>query len=173
MLGWLASQTTGLVERTHLDATDSAAGAVLEGDELLSHLSDLDPGPLAMVVLTGIEPMLDEFGRVEYARQWDRQQAWVTAQAQALAAVMLADPPPRASQIIADDELRRQLVAATLKWAPVTAGARLELARRLVTELPATQALLAAGQISFRHAVVLAEAIVGLDPATAAVRPAC
>ena len=85
--------TTELVERTHFDAgtaldartvsgsisvfdAGDSAGAVLEGDELLSHLSDLDPGPLAMVVLTGIEPMsLDEFGRVEYARQWDRQQA--------------------------------------------------------------------------------------------------
>jgi hypothetical protein len=46
----------------------------------------------------------------------------------------------------------------------MAAGNKLAVAERLTTELPLTMASLEAGQISFRHALVLADAVLDLQP---------
>ena len=55
----------------------------------------MEPGPLAMMVLSGIDPAtLDDGGRLDYAREWERQQRWAAACTQsALAEVMVCDLP--------------------------------------------------------------------------------
>lgn len=129
-------------------------------------LGDFEPGPLAMMMLTSLDVSgLDETARVDVAAAWERQQAWVAAQAQAALAAVMADVPELApSQQVSAQEWRTELVAASLRWSPRAAGTKLALAERLVREMPATYGLLNAGVISFRHAAVLAEAVEGLLP---------
>ena len=83
---------------------------------------EIEPGPLAMMLLAGIEvSALDEGARIDVAAAWERQQSWVAN--------------------------------------------RLEVADRLVRHLPLVFGLLTAGDISFRHAWVLADAVAELLPA--------
>jgi hypothetical protein len=59
----------------HADDLDIGAGA---DAVMLAELAALEPGPLVMMVLSGIDPAtLDDDGRLDYAREWDRQQRWV------------------------------------------------------------------------------------------------
>ena len=51
-----------------------------------------------------------------------------------------------------------------MQWPPATSFGRLNQALRIVTELPGTFAMLSAGEISFRHAELIADATEGLDP---------
>ena len=60
---------------------------------------------------------------------------------------------------------RVDMAAITMQWPTVTSFGRLNQALRLVTELPGTYALLGAGEISFRHVELMAEATEGLDSA--------
>jgi Domain of unknown function (DUF222) len=132
---------------------------------MLAELAGLEPGPLAMMVLTGIDPAtLDDDGRLDYAREWDRQQRWAAARTQsALAEVMVCDLPDDESEIGETLEYRALMVATALQWPPRGAMGRLDLATRLVYELTGTYALLSAGQLSLRHATVMVEETEGLD----------
>lgn len=132
---------------------------------LLEHLASAEPGPLAMMMLAGIDvAVLDSDGLLDYAREWDRQQAWATARAQdALVSVLTADLPDDESKIGQELECRAVMVATTLHWPPSNAFSRLMSAERLVNELPGTYALLSDGQLSWRHANAMLEATAGLD----------
>ncbi len=131
--------------------------AVLEG---------MEPGPLAMSLLLGLRGVsLDVEQRVSVAAAWERQAAWVAAQgARALAAVNSDVEAGPAGELVARWEWRQELVAAQLRWSPGVAGARMESARRLCEELPQILELVEAGEVSGRHAQVVLDAVVGLDP---------
>jgi len=131
----------------------------------LEHLASAEPGPFSMMVLAGIDvAMLDKDGLLDYAREWDRQQAWATARAQdALAAVLTADLPDDESKIGDELPYRAAMVATTLHWPPSSALGRLMSAERLIGELPGTYALLSDGQLSWRHVNAMLEATADLD----------
>ena len=133
-------------------------------------LGEVEPGPLAMTLLLGLRGVsLDDEARVAVVAAWERQAAWVAAQgARALAAVNEDAGAHSSAERMAAWEWRQELVAAGLRWSPLTAGNRMEDARRLVEDLPQVLGLLDAGDISGRHAQVVLDAVVGLEPAEAA-----
>jgi hypothetical protein len=107
---------------------------------------------------------LDFDGRLNYAKAWDRQQRWTTARAQnALVHVLIDDLPDDDDLIAVEMSQRADMAAVTLQWPPATAFGRLDQALRLTTELPGTFAMLTAGEISFRHAELIADATMGLE----------
>ena len=133
-------------------------------------LGEVEPGPLAMTLLLGLRGVsLDDEARVAVVAAWERQAAWVAAQgARALAAVNEDAGAHSSAERMAAWEWRQELVAAGLRWSPLTAGNRMEDARRLVEDLPQVLGLLDVGDISGRHAQVVLDAVVGLEPAEAA-----
>jgi hypothetical protein len=151
----------GLLERRESVSTDTVDDATI-----LEHLACNEPGPLSLMLLESMDPAtLDFDGRLNYAKAWDRQQRWSTARAQkALVQVFIADLPDDDDQIGLEMSHRADMAAVTLQWPPVTSFGRLDQALRLVTELPGTFALLTAGEISFRHAELIADATIGLEP---------
>jgi hypothetical protein len=62
----------------------------------------------------------------------------------------------------------REQVGAALRLSPGTAERRLSIARTLVERLPATLELLRGGQVSYLHAMKLAEAVTAFDDQTTA-----
>lgn len=140
---------------------------VLDDVTMLAHLASTEPGVFSMMVLEGIDPTtLDFDARLDYVKAWDRQQRWATARTQsALAEFLTADLPDDDDLIGLEMNHRADMAAVTMQWPPVTSFGRLNQALRIVAELPGTFALLAAGEISFRHAELIADATVGLESA--------
>src|SRR5262245_1331505 len=121
------------------------------------------PGPALVAVLADAAPHeLDPSGLVDALVGYERLAAWAAAgQARMLAALGAA--------LVRDDEdWTREEVAAALRLSGPTAQRRIEVARDLCARLPATLAALAAGGISYLHAVVIAEATHDLDDRAAA-----
>jgi hypothetical protein len=103
---------------------------------------------------------LDHEQRLDLLVALQRQKAALAAVEQLLLHVIVADPP--VSMLAPDPELDERSVlnelACTLRISPRTIDNRAAIAERLVTVLPATLAALAAGDISFPHALRLADA---------------
>jgi hypothetical protein len=150
------------------DTFGEAPGPAMPDEaETVGLLAGIEPGPAAMMVLTGLAgASLDADARIQVAAAWQRQLAWVNAQAQASLAYSLdgIDPEFRRSADVAEYEWRTEMVAASLGWSPITTANRLAVARRLLIELPNMFALLAGGQVSLRHAMVLAHEVAELTP---------
>jgi Domain of unknown function (DUF222) len=144
-------------ERVHPDALDDVT--------MLEHLASAEPGPFSMMVLESIDPStLDSDGRLAYVKAWDRLQRSIAARVQhALAGVLVADLPDDDDLIALEMSQRCDMAAVTMQWPPGTAFGRLDQALRIVTELPGTFALLSAGEISLRHAELIADATIGFE----------
>ena len=104
--------------------------------------------------------------RVDLLVAVERQLAWLSALQQRVLASLEADPLRLGCD--PDDDWTREQVAAALRLAAGTADRRLATARQLADRLPDTAAALAAGQITYLHAVRLVEAVKDLDDAAAA-----
>jgi uncharacterized protein DUF222/HNH endonuclease len=101
--------------------------------------------------------------RVELLTAIQRQRAELDAREQVLLHAMHADPMPGIDGNPAlDKQWVREDVACAKRISPQTAVHKLHNATDLVTKLPATLALLGAGQISLQHAYRLVEAVRGL-----------
>lgn len=112
---------------------------------------------------------LPHSARVQRLAELRRARAWLDADEQRLLHAMHADPLPNLDGSPAlDKQWVREDVACAARISPVTAAARLHTATALVTRLPATLALMAAGEISLRHATRLVDAVTGLSPAVTA-----
>lgn len=131
---------------------ETLAGEARDGDDLtLACLLDIEPGPMAMAMLSGIDPgSLDDAGRVMYLQAWDRQNSWVTAQL-AVATVALVGVEGD------DDDLARAELAVAMKMSGRGAQQRIHVARMLTQSLPQTLALLESGQLPVRHALAMVE----------------
>jgi hypothetical protein len=107
---------------------------------------------------------LSPSARIDLLSALAKQAAWVEArQLELLAVIDAADPSP--------DRWATEEIAAVLRIAPSTATVRVARARLLAGPLLATRQALFAGQITARHASVLAEAVRPLDdPAATAVQ---
>lgn len=123
----------------------------------LDALAVAEPGPAVMAELQAYDPVrLSPYNRVLLLRAWERQNSWVAAKTQpALVAVAGPEATP--------EEWGREEVAAALRISLPTAQRRVDIARTLESTLRRTGAALAAGDISYWHAVVLCEETDGMD----------
>ncbi|MGH8834284.1 MAG: DUF222 domain-containing protein [Actinomycetes bacterium] len=116
-------------------------------------LTSATPGPGLATALAEADPLvLDPAGLVDALIGFERLAGWVAA-AQAR---ILAELGP--SLIDGGDDWLREEVAAALRLSGQTAQRRIDTARDLCSRLPGTLAALSTGQISYLHAVVIAEA---------------
>ena len=125
------------------------------------------PGPDVIELISMLDPAAvgaDE--RIDLLVALERQLAWLSALQQRVLASLEADPLRLGCD--PDDDWTREQVAAALRLAAGTADRRLATARQLADRLPDTAAALAAGQITYLHAVRLVEAATDLDDAAAA-----
>lgn len=105
---------------------------------------------------------LDEAGRLARIVAWERVNAWVAAEMNT-AIVDYVGLTTRVQQVHVDgrtltlpDSTRTELACA-LHWSENTTGVRVELARTLARELPATSSALHAGALSLLHARAIAD----------------
>jgi hypothetical protein len=89
----------GFVEGSWFEVFGQPGPVMPDDVETVGLLAGLEPGPAAMMILGGVDTSeLDPAGRVEVAAGWQRQLAWVSAQAQfALADVLQANDEPKAA----------------------------------------------------------------------------
>jgi Domain of unknown function (DUF222) len=121
-------------------------------------LAEAEPGLSVMATLGVFDPTeLSDDDRLYFVEAWERQQAWVAAQA-IPALVTIAGVRPDRS-----DEFAREEVRAALRLSAVGAQQRIDVARALSGPLVATREALELGRITFLHAVVLTEAVAELD----------
>jgi hypothetical protein len=117
------------------------------------------PGIDVLVSLVSIDPTtLDPSDRVDYLAALERQSGWLQALMQvAIVAVAGSEPTPDRGRFSSVDDPQREEIASTLNLAPVTAQARIDVARVLTRHLPATCAALSNGEISSAQATVIAK----------------
>ncbi len=130
------------------------------------------PGPDSVVALSMLDPAaLTHSARIDVLVALERQIAWLSGVQQRVLTSIAADPGAAADEV---DRTGRQWVredvSCALRLSGLTAQRRLAVAQTLTSHLPATQRLLERGEISYLHAMSLAEAVLGLDgQSTAAV----
>jgi hypothetical protein len=133
-----------------------------------AQLEALGTGPGAIGYLNAVDTKaLDAGERIAYLQAWERQQGWLVEQTQiALLAVAGQEPEPdiadRARRFDHDDWARDE-IAAALGVSTRAAGTRVHTARLIDRCLPATQALLGAGAITWRHVQALVDECAGLN----------
>jgi len=131
---------------------------MLPKDLHTSQLLSQRPGIETLSQLIEIHPYeLSPSGRIDYLAALEKQNGWLQSVMQN-AFVAIADDQRESleyGESGVDDEEREE-IAAALRLSPATAQAKLDTARILVNELPATCAALASGEISVAHATVIA-----------------
>jgi hypothetical protein len=131
---------------------------MLPKDLHLSQLLSQRPGIETLTQLVEIHPYeLSPSGRIDYLAALEKQNGWLQAIMQT-AFVAIADDQRESleyGESGVDDEEREE-IAAALRLSPATAQAKMDTARILVNQLPATCAALASGEISVAHATVIA-----------------
>ncbi len=131
---------------------------MLPKDLHLSQLLSLRPGIETLTQLVEIHPYeLSPSGRIDYLAALEKQNGWLQSVMQT-AFVAIADDQRESleyGESGVDDEEREE-IAAALRLSPATAQAKMDTARILVNQLPATCAALASGEISVAHATVIA-----------------
>jgi len=138
-------------------------------DDVAAWAASVTPGSAVVKPLAVLDPRrLTHEGRVDALAALEKHIGWMQAQQHRLLAVMAADPAAVGTgHGDLDKNWVREDVACALRLSTFTAADRLHLATEL-TRLPATLDLLERGDITTHYARSLAEAIVGLDDATAA-----
>ena len=125
------------------------------------------PGPDVVEVLSMLDPAaVGSDQRVDLLVGVERQLAWLHAVQQRVLASLEADPLGVGAD--PDEDWTREQVGAALRLASSTADHRLAVARQLTDRLPGTARALAAGEISYLHAVKLAEAVKDFEADVAA-----
>ena len=130
------------------------------GSEMVRLFAD-GPADLAAVGWLGrVDPQaLDDAGRVDLIRAWERVAAMVAGRQQAaLVAVAEATEAVTGGRWQAEEEARHE-VAAALRLSPGTAGERTWVATSLARRLSASLVALRAGDITYLQAAHLASAV--------------
>ena len=136
------------------DAAAAELASSLPRAEDISALVLLDPD------------LLSDAGRVDLLVGFERSIALLQAAQQQVLASLDGRALDWSGKKLID--YTREQVGAALRLSPGTAERRLSIARTLVARLPATLALLRGGQLTYLHAMKLAEAIAPLDAETGA-----
>ncbi len=107
---------------------------------------------------------LSHAGRVDLLVALERHAAWVATLQQEVLAAMAADPAAAADEVDRSGrDWLREDVSCALRLSGVTAQRRFDVAQALVERLSDTLTRLRRGEITYLHAMVLAEAVGGLD----------
>ncbi len=128
-----------------------------------------------MDALSGVDPLsLSASAQVDLLIAWERQSSWLSSRVQyTIAAVGDAAEAAMAAVLDSRDDAGLPMRAAhaeigmALGLSDVTASKRLMAARALTVDLPAVQAALTAGSITFWHALAIAEVTFPLSPENA------
>ena len=125
------------------------------------------PGPDVVELLSMLDPAaVGSDQRVDLLVGVERQLAWLYAVQQQVLASLDADPLGIGAD--PDEDWTREQVGAALRLASSTADHRLAVARQLRDRLPGTARALTAGEISYLHAVKLADAVKDFEASVAA-----
>jgi Domain of unknown function (DUF222) len=112
-----------------------------------------------MAALAAVEASaLSADERLTVVEAWEKQQGWVAAQAASELVAVVGERPVDADDFVRED------VRAALNLSRHAAVQRVDVARALATRLGATRAALAAGDLTYRHAVVLVDELAGASP---------
>ena len=123
--------------------------------DLLSRPASIE----VLVELVKIDPMHLRSGeRVDYLAALEKQSGWLQSLMQiAIVAVAGAEATEDQGRFSDVDDPQREEIASTLNLPPVTAQARIDVARVLTQHLPATCSALANGEISGAQATAIAK----------------
>jgi len=122
------------------------------------------PGPeLAAQVAAADPAAVDDFELVELIAAFEQLGGWIAA-GQVAAMAELSRRAVFEGCQLTPIRLAGMEVAARLRLAPSTGEHRVTVSRTLVDQLPDTVAALRCGDIDYRRAAVLAEAVAGLAP---------
>src|SRR5215475_9653587 len=144
----------------------SEVDALASPDAAAAELATSLPRAEDISALVLLDPdTLSDAGRVDLLVAFDRSIALLqAAQQQVLASLDGRALDWSGTKLI---DYTREQVGAALRLSPGTAERRLSIARTLLDRLPATLELLRTGQLTYLHAMKLAEAIVPFDAETA------
>jgi hypothetical protein len=122
------------------------------------------PGPELAAQLAMVDPAtIDDFELVELIAAFEQLSGWVAA-GQVVAMAELSRRTVFEGCQLAPIRLAGMEVAARLSLAPATGEHRVTVARTLVDQLPDTLTALRRGDVDYRRAAVVAEAVPGLTP---------
>jgi Domain of unknown function (DUF222) len=122
------------------------------------------PGPELAAQLAMVDPAtIDHFELVELIAAFEQLSGWVAA-GQVVAMAELSRRTVFEGCQLAPIRLAGMEVAARLSLAPATGEHRVTVARTLVDQLPDTLTALRRGDVDYRRAAVVAEAVPGLTP---------
>jgi Domain of unknown function (DUF222)/HNH endonuclease len=136
-------------------------------DPVAAELATTLPRPDDIYALCLLDPdAVSDAGRIDLLVAFERHIALLQAAQQQVLASLDGRALDWSGKKIID--YTREQVGAALRLSPGTAERRLSIARTLVDRLPATLDLLGAGQITYLHAMKLAEAVTAFDDQTTA-----
>jgi hypothetical protein len=143
----------------------SEVDALESPDAVAAELATSLPRAEDISALVLLEPeALSDAGRVDLLVAFERSIALLqAAQQQVLASLDGRALDWSGTKLI---DYPREQVGATLRLSPGTAERRLSIARTLIERLPATLELLRGGQLTYLHAMKLAEAVTPFDAET-------
>jgi hypothetical protein len=135
-------------------------------DPVAAELATTLPRPDDMLALFLLDPdALSDAGRIDLLVAFERHIALLQAAQQQVRASLDGRALDWSGKKVVD--YTREQVGAALRLSPGTAERRLALARTLVDRVPAALELLRAGQLTYLHAMKLAEAVSPFDDETA------
>jgi hypothetical protein len=126
-------------------------------NELISQLLSEKPGPDVMSALLAIDKSdLSPADRIDYLKCWQRQSGWVAFQEQeAMLFVSGTHYQEKAGEFDVDQEGRED-VSTAMRLSPSTSQQKIDVARTLFNNLPATVSALNSGEIHTQTATVIA-----------------
>jgi hypothetical protein len=126
-------------------------------------LAQAKPSSATVSALEALDvELLSADDRLYVVEAWERVAAWVAARGHAAVAALVGEADPEGQDYV------REELAAALRLGRGTAQLRIDQARALTTELPGTLALLAAGELSAKHAAAAVDACQDLTAEQAA-----
>ena len=127
-------------------------------NEAIAKLLLAAPGPEAMVTLLEIEKSdLSPSDRIDYLKCWQRQSAWVSLQEQNAMLFVSGSHYQEANSEKDVDQEGREDVSTALRLSPATSQEKIDVARVLFNNLPATVSALNSGEIPPQTATVIAK----------------
>ena len=129
-----------------------------ERSQLIADLLQSKPGPDAMAALLDINKSdLSPADRIDFLKCWQKQSAWVAFQEQdAMLYVAGSEAQEKAGEMDVDQEGRED-VSTALRLSPNTSQDKIDVARVISNNLPATASALNSGEIPPQTATVIAK----------------
>ena len=129
-----------------------------ERSQVLADLLQSKPGPVVMASLLEINKSdLSPADRIDFLKCWQKQSAWVAFQEQdAMLYVAGSEAQEKAGEMDVDQEGRED-VSTALRLSPNTSQDKIDVARVISNNLPATASALNSGEIPPQTATVIAK----------------